>query len=91
MAINLHLLIIIAFMTLEPVERENKRSRERDQKSALYLYREGQPSPRAKKFRDGGRVCQVGTEGYWENLKARSDLICKIWTSVPCSLVQKKT
>ena len=51
------------------------------------LYREeplgeGQPSPWAGKFRVGGRVCQVGTEGCWENLKARSALICKIIKSL---------
>jgi len=28
-------------------------------------------------------VCQVGTEGCWENLEARSALICEICTSVP--------
>ena len=53
------------------------------------LYREeplgeGQPSPWAGKFRVGGRVCQVGTEGCWENLEARSALICNIYTSIPC-------
>ena len=41
------------------------------------LYREEpleeeQPRPWAGKFRVGGRVCQVGTEGCWENLEARS-------------------
>ena len=34
------------------------------------LLREG-----SGKFRVGGRVCQVGTEGCWENLEARSVLI----------------
>jgi hypothetical protein len=29
-------------------------------------------------------VCQIGTEGCWENLEARSALICKMCTSVPC-------
>ena len=33
---------------------------------------EGQPCPWAGKFRVGDRVCQVGTEGCWENLEARS-------------------
>ena len=52
------------------------------------LYREEtmeewQPSPWTGKFRVGGRVCQVGTEGCWENLEARSALVCKICTSVP--------
>ena len=45
---------------------------------------EGEPRPRAGKFRTRGRVCQVGTEGCWENLEARSALVCKICTSVPC-------
>ena len=44
------------------------------------LYREeplgkGQPNPRAGKFKVGGRVCQIETEGCWENLEARSALI----------------
>jgi hypothetical protein len=52
------------------------------------LYREeplgeGQPSPCPGKFWVGGKVCQVETEGFWENLEARSSLICKIYTSVP--------
>ena len=52
------------------------------------LYREeplgeGQPSPWARKFRVWGKVCQIGTEGYRENLEAGSALICKICTSVP--------
>jgi hypothetical protein len=29
-------------------------------------------------------ICQVGTEGCWENLEARSALIYKIFTSAPC-------
>ena len=36
------------------------------------------------KFRVGGRVCQIETEGCWENLEARSVLVCKICTAVPC-------
>ena len=47
--------------------------------------RKGQPSPWAGKFWVKGRVNQVGTEGCWENLEARSALICKICTSVPGS------
>jgi hypothetical protein len=39
---------------------------------------EGQPSPWARKFRVGGRRCQVGTEECWDNLEARSALVCKI-------------
>ena len=60
------------------------------------LYREeplgeGQPSPWAGKFRVGGRVCQVGTEGCWENLEARSALVCKICTSDPYPGVRSQT
>ena len=44
---------------------------------------EGQFSPWGGKFKSGGRVCQVGTEGCLENLEARSALVCKICTSVP--------
>ena len=45
---------------------------------------EGQPSLWAGKFRVEGRICQVETEGCWENLEAGSALIHKICTSVPC-------
>jgi hypothetical protein len=45
---------------------------------------EGQLSPWAGKFRVGGRICQVETEGCWENLEARSALVFKICTSVVC-------
>jgi hypothetical protein len=54
------------------------------------LYREnplGTTSSWAGKFRFVGRTYQVGTEGFWENLKSRSALVCKICTSVPCSRV----
>ena len=39
---------------------------------------EGQPSPRAGKFRVEDRMCQVETEGCWENLEAGSALVRKI-------------
>jgi hypothetical protein len=74
--------------------RERRKRREREtQMSGLYREElgEGHPSHWAEKFRVGNGICQVGTKGWWENLGARSALICKIWTSVPCSLVQKKT
>jgi hypothetical protein len=53
------------------------------------LYREEpleeeQPRPWAWKFRVGGRVRQIGTEGFWENLEAGTTLVCQICTSVPC-------
>jgi hypothetical protein len=58
------------------------------------LYREeslgqGQPSLWAGKFRVWGRICQV--EGCWENLEARSALICKMHTPVPFHRVQNQT
>lgn len=34
--------------------------------------REGQPRPWAGKFRVGGKIYQIGTEGCWENLEVRS-------------------
>ena len=70
--------------------REKKREGGRkgeDKMSGLYREEplgEGQPRSWAGEFRVGGRVCQVGTEGCWENLEARSVLMCKICTSVPC-------
>lgn len=47
---------------------------------------EGQLSPWAGKFRVGGRMCQVGTEGCWEILEARSALVCKIPQSLSWGL-----
>ena len=38
----------------------------------------------------GGRVSQVGTEGCWEDLEARSALLCKICASVPCPRLDTK-
>ena len=54
-------------------ERKGTR-RERRETKMSGLYREEQPR---------GKVCQVGTEGCWENLEARSALVCKICTSAP--------
>ena len=71
----------------EDEKREKVRGGE-SKKSGLYREEplgEGQPSPWAGKFRVEDRVCQEGTEGCWVNLEARSALICKICTSVPCS------
>ena len=45
------------------------------------FWREGKPSPWARKFRVEGGVCQVGTEGCWENLEARSPLVFSLCTS----------
>ena len=45
--------------------------------------KEGQPSSWAGKFRVVGKICQIGTEGCWENLEARSILVSKIHASVP--------
>jgi hypothetical protein len=44
---------------------------------------EEQPNHWAGKFRTGGRVCQVGTEGCWKKLEVISALICKRCTLVP--------
>ena len=37
---------------------------------------EGQPRPWAGKVKVEGVECQVGTEGCWETLEARSALVC---------------
>ena len=37
---------------------------------------EGKPSPCAGAFRVEGEVYQIGIEGCWENLEARSTLVC---------------
>jgi hypothetical protein len=72
-----------------------EREEERDQNCLDYIGRsfwgEGQPSPWAGKFRVGGRICQVGSEGCWENLEARSASVCKIGTPVPCPGVGYQT
>jgi hypothetical protein len=43
--------------------------------------------PQAEKFRVGGRVSHVETEGCWENLETRLALVCKMCTSNPCPRV----
>jgi hypothetical protein len=56
-------------------EREGKR----DQMPGLYRKRhlgEGKRSLWVEKFKVKGRVCLVGTEGCWENVEARSALVC---------------
>jgi hypothetical protein len=40
------------------------------------LWGEGKPNLWAGKFRVEGMLCQVGTEGCWENPEARSTLVC---------------
>ena len=80
------------------MQREKRRREEVERKRAskmseLYMedtLGEEQPNTWAGKFRVGGRVCQVGTEGCWENLEARSALICKIYISIPCSRYEAK-
>lgn len=66
-------------------ERENAEKGERGEKGretkipGLYReesLREQKCSPWAGKFRVEGRVCQVGTGGCWEIMKARSTLVC---------------
>lgn len=63
------------------VDRERARRKGREMKMSRLCReeppREGQPSSRAGKFSIGGRVHQVRTEGCWENLEARSALVCK--------------
>jgi hypothetical protein len=87
------------------IDRERAHTQREEEKREGYgekepkmfgLYREDplgerQPSPWAGKFRAVGRVCQVGTEGCWENLEARSALVCKMHTSVHCPRVQNQT
>ena len=51
-------------------ERKSKKTKCLDYKEDFLG--EGQPSPWAGKFKVGGKLCQVVTEGCWENLEARS-------------------
>jgi len=46
--------------------------------------------PWTGKFRVGTRLCQVGVEGCWENLEARSALAYKTCTLVLCPRPQTK-
>jgi hypothetical protein len=76
------------------MQRESGEEGRETKMSGLYREEplgEGQASPWAGKFRVGGRVCQVRTEGCWENLEARFALLCKISTSVPCPGVRNQT
>lgn len=70
----------------ECVERKRERMKGKRPKclDTEEPWEEGQSSSCAGKFRVVGRICQVGTEGYQENLEARSALISKIHSSVPC-------
>jgi hypothetical protein len=58
-------------------ERKRRRRKERDQKCLDYIGRSlwggGGRTAQAwtGKWRVGGRICQVGSEGCWENLEAR--------------------
>jgi hypothetical protein len=61
-------------------ERREGEKEEEEEEGGSGLYREeplgeGQLSSWAGKCRVGGRMCQVGTEGCWENLEARSILM----------------
>ena len=69
-------------------EREGERLNKETKNAGLYSGMV--PSPRAGKFRvgGGGGVCQVGTEGCWENLEARFALVPTLCTSVPCPRVE---
>ena len=64
-------------------KRRGRRERRRQSKETKMsgLYRE---EPVSWNIRVGGRVFQVRTEGCWENLEARSALMCKICMSAPC-------
>jgi hypothetical protein len=58
-------------------QREEKEGEREGETKMSGLYREellgeGQPSTWTRKFKVGGRACQVGTEGCWEKLEARS-------------------
>jgi hypothetical protein len=70
-------------------ERRRRKEEREEETKTFSLHREeplgeGQPSPWAGQFRVGGRVCQIAPEGCWENLEARSALMCKICMSAPC-------
>lgn len=60
--------------------REGGKEGKRDREESLG---EGPSTSWAGTFEIGDRIYQVGTEGCWENLKAKSTLICKICTLVP--------
>jgi hypothetical protein len=64
----------------EEKEKEHGHSERRNKEECLdyirrSLWRERQCSPWAGKFRIGHRVWQVGPEGCWEKLEARSALL----------------
>jgi len=67
-------------------EGGGRRPRWEEQKYLAYIGR----SLWAGKFMVGGRVCQEGTEGCWENLEARTALIYKIHTPVSYPRVQNQ-
>ena len=58
----------------ERMKREGRRRESRELKmSGLYREEplgEGQPSLWGEKFRVGGWICQVGIEGWWDNLRS---------------------
>jgi hypothetical protein len=54
---------------LQLLEKETERRQEGTKMSGLY--REGQHSPWAGKFRVGRRLCHIGTVECWENLEGR--------------------
>jgi hypothetical protein len=57
------------------MQSKEENERRETKKSALYREEplwEGQPRPWAGKFRVGGKIYQIGTEGCWENLEVRS-------------------
>jgi hypothetical protein len=66
-------------------EREEKGEKEQEGETEMFgLYRErplGEGQLASSRL---GVGCAGKTEGCWENLEARSALICNIYTSIPC-------
>ena len=69
----------------EPMQREGekKKSKERDQNVWIMKQRASGGGLKCSGLRAG--YTQVGAEGFWENLEARSALVCQIFTSAVCS------
>ena len=85
--------VLICPLKHELVLEREKSEKTRKREPGWYrdtLWGEGNPSSWAGKVRVVGRLCQVGTERLWENLEARSSIVCKICTSVPCPGLEMK-
>ena len=62
------------------MQKEEERRKKKGETKVTGLYRKeflgwGRGNSSAGKFWVKGKICSVGTEGYWENLRARSALI----------------